>query len=149
MKTNLFEIRVNDRLFNHDQSTITGKELLVLIGLTHSIDYEILYKLAKKEFEPVQLDEVVDLTNPEIETFYVKPYPSVTIEVDDETYPIAHIFMTPKEIMTLAGIDAEKHYLKQILQAREITYKNDADHIIAMHHKMKFVSCKTGSTTVS
>ena len=145
----VFDVRVNEKVFKHDEPTITGKRLLILIGLTHSTDYEILFKLAKKEFEPIQLDEVVDLTNPEIETFYVKPYPSVTVDVDDETYPIAHIFMTPKEIMTLAGIDGDKHYLKQILDAREITYKNDADHVIAMHHKMKFVSCKTGSTTVS
>ena len=146
---NVFDVKVNDRVFNHDKPTITGRGLLVLIGLVHSTDYEILFKLTGQEFEPVELDEIVDLTNPEIETFYVKPYPSVTIEVDDETYPIAQIFMTPKEIMTLAGIDGDKHYLKQILDAREITYKNDAEHVIAMHHKMKFVSCKTGNTTVS
>ncbi|RDC54356.1 hypothetical protein DU508_21785 [Pedobacter chinensis] len=149
MKPNSFEIRVNDRTFNYEKSTITGKELLILIGLNHSTDYEILFKLVGKEFEPIQLDEVVDLADPRIETFFIKPYPSVVIEVDDEIYPIAHIFMTPTEILTLAGIDADKHYLKQILEAREITYKNDKAHVIAMHHKMKFVSCKIGNTTVS
>lgn len=149
MKSNTFEIRVNDRTFNYEKSTITGKELLILIGLNHSTDYEILFKLAGKEFEPIQLDEVVDLADPKIEKFFIKPYPSVVIEVDDEIYPIAHIFMTPTEILTLAGIDADKHYLKQILEAREITYKNDKVHVIAMHHRMKFVSCKIGNTPVS
>lgn len=146
---NIFPIRVNDRVFDFDEPKITGKQLLELVGLTHSVDYEILLKHNQKELEPVQLDEVVDLTHPDIETFHIKPYPSVTIDVDDETYPIAHIFMTPKEIMVLAGVDSTKFYLKQLLEAKEITYKSDAEHIIAMHHKMRFVTCKLGSATVS
>lgn len=149
MNKNIFPIRVNDRVFNYDEPTITGKQLLILIGLTHSVDYEILLKHTDKEFEPVQLDEIVDLNNPQIETFFIKPYPSVTIDVDDETYPIALIFMTPREIMTLSLVDPEKFYLKQILDAQEINYKNDVDYIIPMHNKMKFVTCKLGSATVS
>ncbi|MFI5451358.1 multiubiquitin domain-containing protein [Pedobacter sp. UC225_61] len=144
-----FDILVNERTFKFDAPSITGKQLLVLVGLPHSVDYEVLYKLSKKEFEPVQLDEEIDLTNPEIETFFIKPLPSTKIEVDDETYPVALLFMTPKEILVLAGINADNHYLKQILEHKEITYKNDMDYVIAIVNKMKFVSCKLSPTTVS
>jgi hypothetical protein len=144
-----FEIRVNEKTFVYSHSQITGRELLKLIGLRNSSDYEILLKLSKDELEPVEIDENVDLTNPEIETFFIKPYPSVTITVDDEELPIAQIFMTPKEVLTLAGLDESKFYLKQLIEHQEITYKNDADHVLAMHDKMKFTSCKIASTTVS
>ncbi|HMI02497.1 MAG TPA: multiubiquitin domain-containing protein [Pedobacter sp.] len=144
-----FDILVNEKKFQYDAPNISGEGLLILVGLPHSLDYEILFKLNHKEFEPIQLDEIVDLTNPEIETFLIKPLPSTTIEVDDERYPIAQIFMTPKEILVLAGIKADNHYLKQIQEHKEITYKNDMDYTIAIVNKMKFVSCKLSSTTVS
>lgn len=149
MNLQQFEIRVNEKPFQWDQPQILGMEVLRLIGLVHSNDYEILIKLKNKEFEPVELTESVDLTDPAVETFFVKPYPSVSFELDDEDYPFAQVFMTPKEIMNIANVDATKFYLKQILGHQEITYKHDPDHIIAMHDKIKFCTCKTGNTTVS
>jgi hypothetical protein len=147
MKT--FDILVNEKKFQYESPNISGQGLLSLVGLPHSLDYEILFRLTGKEFEPIQLEEIVDLTNLEIETFLIKPIPSTTIEVDDERYPIGQIFMTPKEILVLAGVNADTHYLKQIQEHKEITYKNDMNYTIALVDKMKFVSCKLSSTTVS
>lgn len=149
MSLEKFKIIVNEKSFECSQSKIIGAELLNLIGLNHSTEYEILLKLSQKEFEPIELNESIDLTNPEIETFIVKPYPSVTFELDDEDYPFEQIFMTPIEIMAIADIDAAKFYLKQIIGAQEISYKNDENHLICMHNKIKFCTCKKSNTTVS
>jgi hypothetical protein len=49
----------------------------------------------------------------------------------------------------LTGVNADTHYLKQIQEHKEITYKNDMDYTVSLVDKMKFVSCKLSSTTVS
>jgi hypothetical protein len=89
------------------------------------------------------------LKNRGVEAFQVKPYPHVSIEVDDEKYHVTEVLMTPKEIMLLAGLDPQKHYLKQIIGHTDITYKNDPEHVIGIVDCMKFSSCKIANTTVS
>lgn len=149
MENNIFELTINGKLFKSSKPVIDGEEILNLIGLQHSSDYEVLMKLTDCEFEPIELKEEVYLKNKGIEAFLVKPYHSVSIEVDDEKYLITEVLMTPKEIMTLAGLEPLKHYLKQIIGHTDITYKNDPDHIIGIVDCMKFSSCKITSTTVS
>ena len=149
MENNIFELIINGKLFKTEKQLINGEELLSLLGIHHTIDYEVLMKIADCEFEPIELNEVVDLKKPGLEAFFVKPYHIVNIEVDDEKYPVTEVLMTPKEIMVLAGLDPQKHYLKQIIGHTDITYKNDPDHIIGIVECMKFSSCKITSTTVS
>ncbi|MGY4540028.1 hypothetical protein ACVW0P_004470 [Mucilaginibacter sp. UYNi724] len=149
MENKNFELTINGKLFKSDKQLINGEELLGLLGIHHSADYEMLMKLTDREYEPIELKEEVDLKKPGIEAFLVKPYRSIAIEVDDEKYPVTEVLMTPKEIMVLAGLDANKHYLKQIIGHTDITYKNDPDHIIGIVDCMKFSSCKITSTTVS
>jgi hypothetical protein len=149
MENNIFELTINGKLFKSAKQLINGEELLTLLGLHNSADYEVLMKLTDREFEPIELKEEVDLKKPGVEEFLVKPYRSISIEVDDEKYPVTELLMTPKEIMVLAGLDPQKHYLKQIIGHTDITYKNDPDHIIGIVDCMKFSSCKITSTTVS
>ena len=149
MENKSYELKINGKLFKSPKGEINGEELLNLLGLHNSADYEILMKLTDSEFEPIELKELVDLKRPGIEAFQIKPYHSVSIEVDDEKYPVTELLMTPKEIMVLSSIDPQKHYLKQIIGHTDITYKNDADHIIGIKDCMKFSSCKVTSTTVS
>lgn len=149
MKNNALEIRINGKKFEFTDTHITGEQLLQLVQLHPANDYEVLLKINNKELEPIQLDESVDLTNPEIETFIIKPYQTISIEVDDETYPVNELFMTPEEIMTVAGLDPKGYYLKQIIGHQDITYKNDPKHRIGIVNGLKFSSCKIASTTVS
>lgn len=149
MENKVFELTINGKPYRTEHPVINGKIILELIGLRHSTDYEILMKLADCEFEPIELEEDVDLKKPGIEAFLVKPYHHVSIEVDDEKYPVTEVLMTPKEIMVLAGLDPQKHYLKQIIGHTDITYKNDPDHVIGIVDCMKFSSCKIANTTVS
>lgn len=143
------KVNVNNREFEHDGATINGSELLKLIGLHHSLDYEILLALHANEWEPVELTETVNLSPDRVTTFTIRPYPEAELELDDEAYPFTEIFMTPSEILVLGGYKDTEYYLKQIIGHQEITYKNDKAHIIALHDKIKFVTCKIASTTVS
>ena len=57
--------------------------------------------------------------------------------------------MTPNEILTAAGKNANGFYLKQIRGHKEVSYKNDREHKIAIKNGLKFSSCKLEPTTVS
>jgi hypothetical protein len=149
MENNIFDLTINGKIYRSGKPVINGKHILELVGLHHSTDYEILMKLTAGEFEPIELDEDVDLKKKGVEAFLVKPYPHVSIEVDDEKYPVTEVLMTPVEIMVLAGLDPKKHYLKQIIGHTDITYKNDPEHVIGIVDCMKFSSCKIANTTVS
>lgn len=149
MNEKQFSITVNGRHFAHDSPTITGNELLQLVGLHHSSEYEILLRLNERESEPVELTETVDLARHQEAAFTIKPYPEAVIELDDETIPFTEIFMTPVEIMLLADYKDSEYYLKQVIGHQEITYKDDKQHVIALHDRIKFVTCKIANTTVS
>lgn len=144
-----YKINVNGRVFEYTEPKITGQEVLTLIGLHNSADYELLLQLTERESEPVELNEVVTLKEGSENFISVKPYPEAVFELDDECYPFSEIFMTPAELMGIAGLKENEFYLKQLLGHKEITYKNDQEHVIALHDHIKFVSCKTANTTVS
>lgn len=57
--------------------------------------------------------------------------------------------LTPRQILTDAGIDPANYYLVQLEGEHEISYKDKMDELIHMHEKMKFVSIFTGETPVS
>jgi hypothetical protein len=69
--------------------------------------------------------------------------------VDDEPQSTAKRVLTPKEILSNAGIDPATHYLVQIIGNKQESYKDKPDEPIHMHPHMKFVSVSTGSTPVS
>ncbi len=143
-----FELKLNGQVFQANK-VITGREILENAGLTPAEDYELLLKIDKKEFEPIQLGEHVDLSTPGIEAFRAQPYKSFTVFVDDEPVELNECFMTPSEILHKSGKDPGGLYLKQIKGHREITYKNDPNHKVAIRNKMVFSTCKLEPTTVS
>jgi Multiubiquitin len=144
-----FGLTINGHEFKSPNQFITGKEILVLAGLDPEHGFEILMKLTGKEYEPVELDESKDLNHPGIENFEVKPIHKLTIWLDDEEIPVPKCFLTPVEILALGDKKPEQYYLKQILEHREINYKEDEHHLIAIVCKMKFSTCKKGPVGVS
>lgn len=144
-----FNFRVNREKYETDNSTITGREILTTAGLTPVEDYELLKKVNEAGFEPVQLDEVIDLKDPGIEGFRAKLFKKVTIYVDDEPLDVDEFIMTPNEIIKETGKEPSGFYLKQIDGHREIGYKNDREHQIRIQNGQKFVTCKLAPTTVS
>lgn len=127
----------------------SGRELLEAMDLSPAEDYELFMKLTQREYEPVQPDEVVDLTQPGIESFRVRSRHKVSYELDGEWYSSHECLITPAEILTENGFDPEKFYLKKIEGNREITYKNDVNALISLRPRDKFISCKKAPTPVS
>lgn len=127
----------------------TRRELLETMNLTPSEDYELFMKIGRNEYEPIQPDEVVDLTMPGIEAFRVRRRYEIPYELDDEFYSSYECFITPAEILKANSFDAEKFYLKKIEGNREITYKSDMNHPISLRPNDKFISLKRAATPVA
>ncbi len=144
-----YNFKVNRKKYQNDNPSITGREVLIKAGLEPVEDYELLIKVNEKGFEPVQLDEVIDLKSPGIEGFFAKLYKKLIIYVDDEPVEVEEVNMTPDEILIAVGKNPEGFYLKQISGHREIGYKNDREHRIFIKNGLRFSSCKLEPTTVS
>jgi len=144
-----FELIINGRPHRFDKGEISGDELLKLVGIVHPAEFEVLEKKSAEELAPVESSQIVTLKKEEPNIFHIRHYREVFLYLDAEKYPFTEIFMTPREIMGLAGLKPENHYLKQIIGHTDITYKNDPEHIIGMRNEMKFSSCKIASTPVS
>jgi hypothetical protein len=139
----MFSFRLNKKKFETSESKITGSQLLTIANLSPVEDYELLYKINEKGYTPIQLDEQVDLKTAGIEGFNAKPYKRLVIKVDGQEYEVEECFLTPKEIMTIAGLNTDRYYLKEIRSGEiEVSYKDDTEHKIAITKKSGFVSCK-------
>ncbi|MGB1307449.1 MAG: multiubiquitin domain-containing protein [Oceanihabitans sp.] len=138
-----YTFRINRKKFESNESKLTGRQLLTIASLLPVEDYELLYKINEKGFEPIQLDEPVDLKKAGIEGFRAEVRKGIIIKVDNKEFEVHECIMTPNEIMAIAGIDSDRYSLNE-LRARgvEVTYKDDAEHKIAITKKSCFVSCK-------
>lgn len=138
-----YTFRLNKTKFETNESKITGRELLTIANLSPAEDYELLYKINEKGFTPIQLDEEVDLKTAGIEGFIARPYKGIIIKVDNKEFEVNECFMTPNEIMDIAGIDSDRYSLNELRAGGvEVTYKDDIEHKIAITKKSCFVSCK-------
>lgn len=144
-----FSFRVNRKKVETVESKITGKEILKIVGLEPPEDFELLKKINEAGFEPIQLDELVDLKEAGVEGFFAKPYKKLIIYVDDEPVEVEECFRTPDEILESSGKNPNGFYLKQITGHREIDYKKDRQHKVAIRNGLKFSTCKLEPTTVS
>jgi Multiubiquitin len=132
--------KLNEKEFQSKNSQITGKEILESGNFLPVTDFELLVKINEKGFEPVQLSEKIDLTNPGIEGFYAKSKMEYSISVDGKLFTVHSAFMTPIEILRLVGLDAKKFFLKQLKGDDEIGYKHDSDYKITIQSNLIFVS---------
>jgi len=132
--------KLNDKLFESENSKITGKEILLKAGLTPVEDFELLIKVNENGCEPIELTEVTDLRAPGLEGFYSKPYEKITIFVDNVAIEVQESFLTPNKILALAGKVVKDFYLLQQDGEIEIGYKNDREHKVAIKNGAKFIS---------
>jgi hypothetical protein len=144
-----FEFKVNGKTYSSTEGTISGKQILEMAGFLPIDDFDLTMKIEHHDFEPVQMEESIDLTAKGIELFKVKPKKELKFEVDDVEYSTIEIELTPVEILVKAGLKSEQYYLKQILGHQEISYKDKETELISMFHHPKFISCKKGPATVS
>ena len=144
-----FIFKVNRQKFESVNAIITGKEVLGIASLLPVEDYELLIKVWQKSLQSQhllnQFFHLIEL----VRNLFHLPYKKLLIYVDDEPVEVDECFMTPNEILTAAGKNANGFYLKQISGHKEVSYKNDREHKVAIKNGLKFSSCKLEPTTVS
>lgn len=136
-----FTFLVNGETLNTKEQITTGKEILELACLTPVENYELLLETNHKGYEPIQLTETVDLSDPGIEHFVAKLYKSIKIFIDDKEYSVDECNSTPTKLLELAGYNNTNYYLTQIKNGNiEIGYKelNDANHKVSLKDGSKF-----------
>jgi hypothetical protein len=69
--------------------------------------------------------------------------------VGDEPQTTTERVLTPREIMTKAGIKPEENYLVEIKGRERKSYKDQPDEPIHMHEGQKFVTVFVGPVPVS
>lgn len=144
-----FDYKVNETMLSSDNKIISGSEILLHAGFKPVENYDLYKKITGREFEPIQYDETVDLSELGIEFFKVSHRREISFEVDDETYSTQELEMTPIQILKVVNYESPKYYLKQIKENMEITYKNDMHKSIDMIGHLKFITCKNEPATVS
>jgi hypothetical protein len=144
-----YKYRLNKKQFIATASKISGKNVLINGYLEPVEDYELLLKINEGGFEPVQLDEIIDLKRPGIEGFFAKPYKKLIILVNENEVEVEECFLTPNEILTASSLDKSIYYLKQLKGEIEIGYENDPNHKISIRQKAKFITCKKDKKQVS
>ena len=75
--------------------------------------------------------------------------PTFNYKVDTEEQSTTSHILTPKHILSNAGIDPTTHYLVQIEGNKRTSYQTTPDQEIHMHEHMAFISISTGPTPVS
>lgn len=78
-----------------------------------------------------------------------KPPHVVEILVDGEKIDTREHELTARQVLELAGIDPETHYLVKIQGRHQIPYKEDPNAEIHLHEGIEFISVSTGPTPVS
>jgi hypothetical protein len=144
-----FNFKLNGKTFSSNEGTISGGQILEIAGLLPQEDFNLFMKITHKDFEPVEMYDQIDLTEPGVEQFKAKPKKELHFEVDDEKYSTTELELTPVQILTIAGLKSEEYYLKQIVDHQEITFKDKENELISMFHNPRFISCKKGPATVS
>jgi hypothetical protein len=136
-----FRFLVNGVTLKSPKQIVIGKEVLEAASLLPVENYELLKKTNHKGFEPIQLTEEVDLTDPGIESFSAELNKSLSIFINDKEFKIDECYSSPNELLKLAGFNNLNYYLTQTKKGNvEIGYKeeNDADHKVFIKDGAKF-----------
>ena len=121
-----FKITINENEISFSKSHATGKQILEKAGLTPVLCHTLYQKLKGCDFTKIDLNEEVDISNPEIEHFVTKEPEVFNYHVNKEPETTDKKFLTPIEILKFAGINPEHSYLIQLYEdgsETELAYK--------------------------
>lgn len=106
----LFATSVNDNeIFVHSPK-ISGLELMEKANLKH-IECLELFQLFEGNFKKISKDEIVDLSATGFERFITKEVEYRRYSVNNDSEITDKRELTPEEILKLAGLDPEEHFL--------------------------------------
>lgn len=105
-----FATSVNDTELFFNEPKVSGLELMEKSNLKH-IECLELFQLVEGDFKKIAKDEIVDLSAKGFERFVAKDaqYRSYSVNNDPEVTDKREL--TPEEILKLAGLNPEEHFL--------------------------------------
>jgi Prokaryotic E2 family E/Multiubiquitin len=136
------EIHIDKIKYYFNESQVVGRQILIKAGKTPVECFSLYRRLRGCDFTKIDLDEVVNLKDPEIENFMTKTAEVVNYVINNEPEMTDQKKLTATKILELAGIDAEEFYLVQVKEdGSEVVYAYNPQDLIIMHWVgMKFVS---------
>jgi hypothetical protein len=79
-----------------------------------------------------------------------RPPNAIDYTVDGEPQQTTERTLTPRQILSSAGIDPQTHYLVEVRSEHDhVSYEGRPDEPIHVHPNQRFVSVSTGPTPVS
>ncbi|CAD5269286.1 MULTISPECIES: multiubiquitin domain-containing protein [unclassified Imperialibacter] len=147
-----YKVDVDGKKIDFIEPVVKGRDILVKAGKTPPECHSLYQKLKGCDFEKISLDERVDLSNPGIERFTVKPPDVFFYTLDEEPETTGEKALSANQILEDGGIMPVKdYYLIEIDSAgQEISHKDTPDEPIQMKCPgSKFVSVFKGETPVS
>lgn len=131
-----YRVRIGDQYHVFLKQFVTGKEVLEAAGVSPVECCWLYLKLKGCDFERIGLMESVNLAKPGIEHFLVKPTEVFQYYVDGEPEMADRKSLSANEILELAGIASDTHYLMQRIEGQpDVVYAWNADEPIAMDCK--------------
>jgi hypothetical protein len=128
-----YEIQVNDDVYHFSEPKVTGRQILEKAKLVPVECQSLYWKLKGCDFEKINLDETVDLSDPGIEHFITKEPEVFHYTVDGEPETTDQKSLTPVETLKLAGMDPHERYLIQALKdGKQIEYAFRLDEAITL-----------------
>lgn len=147
-----YRVKVGTEYYIFLKQHVSGKEILEKAGLADSECSWLYQKFQGCEFERIDLTQKVNLAQPGIEHFMVKPAEVFHYFVDNEPETTEFKELTPNQILAAAGITPVKdYYLVRInSDGSQTSFANSADKVIKMVcPAVKFISVFRGETPVS
>ena len=128
-----YEIQVNDNVYYFSEPKVTGRQILEKAKLLPPECHSLYRKLKDCDFEKINLDETVDLSDPGIERFISKEPEVLHYTVDEELETTDRKTLSPLEILKLAGINSKERYLIQVLaDGKHIEYAFEPEEPITL-----------------
>lgn len=147
-----YNVKVNGKHYVFDKQVVSGQDILQVAGFCPVECYWVYQKLKGCDFEKIDLTEQVDLAQPGIEEFTVKPTEVFHYFMDDEPETTDQKQLTPNQILQAAGITpVSDYYLVRLnVDGSQTSFKDNAEQPIQMVcPAVKFVSAFRGETGVS
>jgi len=147
-----YRVRIGSEYYIFLKQFVTGLEILHKAGITAAECHWLYQKLKHCDFEKIDLVEKVNLAQPGIEYFIIKPAEVFHYFVDNERSEERRVGKECNQILEAAGlIPVKDYYLVKInADGSQESYVDSADTPIKMVcPAVKFVSVFRGETPVS
>lgn len=110
-----FNVRIDEQSFSLTNVEPTGRDLLSLVGRDPE-HYFLVFVVEDQPDQVVELDEPFSLAAPGAEKFIlVSKDRKFTIQIDETSYTVIGPKITGRQILELAGMDAEGHFVTQVI----------------------------------